>query len=45
MLQAEKGLSARTSLLLEWNGRQARDTIPLYTYKAQTVTATLVHRF
>ena len=44
-LQAEKPLSARSSLLLEWRGRWSRDTVALYRYKAQTFSATLAHRF
>ncbi len=45
VLQAEKPISQQTSLLFEWNGRWASDTIPLYRYKAHTITATLAYRF
>lgn len=45
VLQAERPLSPQSSLVLEWRGRWSRDTVPLYTYKAQTLTATLAHRF
>ena len=44
-LQAEKPMSPQTSLIVEWRGRWARDTVALYRYTAQTVTATLSHRF
>jgi hypothetical protein len=43
--QAERPLSAQTSLVLEWRGRWARDTVVLYRYQAQVVSATLAHRF
>lgn len=45
VLQAEKPLSQQTSLILELNGRWARDTIALYTYRAQTLMATIARRF
>ncbi|HKB55044.1 MAG TPA: hypothetical protein VKD22_13690, partial [Ramlibacter sp.] len=45
VFQAEKPISARTSLVFEWRGRWARDTVVLYAYKAQTFTMTLVRRF
>lgn len=45
VLQAEKPLSAQSSLVFEWRGRRARDTVVLYGYKAQAFTTTLVHRF
>ena len=44
-LQAERPLTQQTSLQLEWNGRRARDTIPLYTYRAQTLMVTVSYRF
>lgn len=44
-LNAERPISQRTSLVLEWRGRSARDTVALYTYKAQVVSATLAFRF
>lgn len=44
-LQAETPLSAGTSLVLEWRGRWARDTVALYTYRAQVLSATLARRF
>jgi len=44
-LQAEKPLTQQTSLVLEVNGRWARDTIALYTYRAHTLMATLARRF
>ncbi len=43
--QAERPLSARTSLVLEWRGRWARDTVALYRYQAHSLSATLAHRF
>ncbi len=43
--QAERPLSAKTSLVLEWRGRWARDTVALYTYRAQVLSATLARRF
>lgn len=45
VFQAEKPLSPRSSLVLEWRGRWARDTVVLYGYTAQAFTTTLVHRF
>lgn len=45
VIQAERPLSPRTSLVLEWRGRWARDTIVLYRYRAQLLSATLAHRF
>lgn len=45
VFQAEKPLSAQSSLVFEWRGRWARDTVVLYGYKAQAFTTTLVHRF
>lgn len=45
LLQAEKPFSPRSSLLLEWRGRWARDTVVLYGYKAQSFTTTWVRRF
>jgi len=44
-LHAERPLSAHTSLIVEWRGRWAHDTIALYRYQARSVTATLAHRF
>jgi hypothetical protein len=44
-LQAERPLSPRTSLIVEWRSRWARDTVALYRYKAHSITATLAHRF
>ena len=44
-IQAERPLSPDTSLVLEWRGRWARDTISLYKYQAQVVSATLAFRF
>ena len=44
-LQAEKPLSSRTSLVLEWRGRWADDTVALYRYQAKVLSATLAHRF
>jgi hypothetical protein len=43
--QAERPLDAKTSLVLEWRGRSARDTVALYRYKAQSFSAALAHRF
>jgi len=43
--QAERPLSAKTSLVLEWRGRRAHDTVALYTYRAQVLSATLARRF
>jgi hypothetical protein len=45
LLQAEKPLSPRTSLVLEWRGRWASDPIPLYRYRSQVLSGTLVHQF
>lgn len=45
MLSAERPIAANTTLLLEWRGRWARDTVVLYKYQAQTVSATLAFRF
>lgn len=45
VLQADKPLSPRDSLVFEWRGRWAQDTVVLYAYKAQTFTTTFVHRF
>lgn len=44
-MAAERPISANTTLVLEWRGRWARDTIVLYKYQAQTVSATLAIRF
>ena len=44
-LQAERPLGAGTSLLLEWRGRWASDTIALYRYQSQSVSAMLAYRF
>ncbi|HSV36323.1 MAG TPA: hypothetical protein VLI46_12250 [Ramlibacter sp.] len=44
-LHAERPLSERSSLVLEWRGRSARDTVALYRYRAQSFTANLAHRF
>jgi hypothetical protein len=44
-LQAEHALWENTSLVLEWRGRWARDTVSLYKYQAQVVSATLAFRF
>jgi hypothetical protein len=44
-LLAERPLGAYTTLALEWRGRWARDTIALYKYQAQLVSATLAFRF
>lgn len=45
LLQAEKPLAPRSSLVLEWRGRWSRDSVVLYSYRAQAFTANLVHRF
>jgi hypothetical protein len=45
MLQAEHAITPKTSLILEWRGRWARDPIPLYRYQAQSLSAALAHRF
>ncbi|HEY8047535.1 MAG TPA: hypothetical protein VIE63_00065 [Ramlibacter sp.] len=44
-LQAERPLSSNASLVLEWRGRWARDTIALYKYQDQVVSATVAFRF
>lgn len=44
-VQGEHPLTPATSLLLEWRGRWARDTIALYRYQAQVFSATLSARF
>lgn len=44
-LQAERPVWANTSLVLEWRGRWARDTVSLYKYQAQVISATLSSRF
>jgi hypothetical protein len=44
-VQAERPLNMSTSLLLEWRGRWARDTIALYRYQARVLSATLSFRF
>jgi hypothetical protein len=44
-LQAERPVWTNTSLVLEWRGRWARDTVSLYKYQAQVVSATLSYRF
>ena len=44
-LQAERPLWENTSLSLEWRGRWAKDSVALYRYQAQTVSATLALRF
>ena len=45
LLQAEKPLNRRSSVVFEWRGRRARDTVVLYSYTAQVFTTFLVHRF
>jgi len=45
LLQAEKPLNPRRSVVFEWRGRRARDTVALYSYSAQVFTTYLVHRF
>lgn len=45
VLQAEKPLSPRSSIVFEWRGRWAQDSVVLYAYKAQTFTTTYVRRF
>jgi hypothetical protein len=45
LLQAEKPLTRRSSVVFEWRGRRARDTVVLYSYNAQVFTTFLVHRF
>jgi hypothetical protein len=42
---AERPLTGDMTLALEWRGRWARDTVALYQYRAQTVSATLAFRF
>jgi hypothetical protein len=44
-VQAERPFSADASLVLEWRARWARDTISLYKYQEQMVSATLAYRF
>ena len=44
-LQAERPIWDNLSLVVEWRGRWARDTIALYRYQAQVVSATLAYRF
>jgi hypothetical protein len=44
-LQAETALTPSASLSLEWRGRWARDTVALYRYQSQVVSATLAYRF
>jgi hypothetical protein len=44
-ISAERPLGPNMSLALEWRGRWARDTISLYKYQAQMVSATLALRF
>lgn len=44
-VQAERPLRDNMSLVLEWRGRWASDTVALYRYQAQTVSATLAVRF
>jgi hypothetical protein len=43
--QAERPVWKDTSLVLEWRGRWARDTVSLYKYQQQVVSATLEFRF
>lgn len=43
--QAERPLSSDMSLILEWRGRWAKDTITLYRYQEQLLSATLAFRF
>ena len=45
MVSAERPVAANTTLTLEWRGRWAHDTIVLYKYQAQTLSATLAFRF
>ncbi len=45
LVQAEKPLTPRSSLVLEYRGRRAHDTVALYSYQSQTFTANLIHRF
>lgn len=44
-LQAERPLSEKSSLVLEWRGRWARDTVSLYKYQSHLLSATLAFRF
>lgn len=44
-LVAERPLGPDMTLVLEWRGRWARDTIVLYRYQEQMVSATLAFRF
>ncbi len=44
-LQAEKPLSPRQTLVLEWRARSVRDPIPLYQYKAQSLGAFIQQQF
>ena len=43
--QAERPLGNDLSLALEWRGRWARDTVTLYKYQQQVLSATLALRF
>lgn len=45
LVQAEKPIAPGTSVLLEWRGRWASDTVSLYRYQAQVLSATIIHRF
>jgi hypothetical protein len=45
VFQAERPFTPQTSLVLEWRGRWARDTVALYRYQARVISATLAHRF
>jgi hypothetical protein len=45
LLQAERPLDSRSSVVFEWRGRRARDTVVLYSYSAQVFTTYLVRRF
>jgi hypothetical protein len=45
MLSAERPLAPNTTLSLEWRGRWASDTIVLYKYQGQMVSATFAFRF
>lgn len=44
-LHAERPLRPNLSLVLEWRGRWAGDTVALYRYRAQVVSGTLALRF
>jgi hypothetical protein len=44
-LQAERPLSDRQSLVLEWRSRSVTDTIPLYQYKSSSIAAFIQHQF